>query len=436
MNVRQVLLLCFLTALCGGKPGLVRAQVNIYTGAAGGNGSINCHLTPPGSWKFFCKGECKGEDVLIKTDGVRADKGRYSVKYKMGDSGKGILTVTITHLGPSDSGRYRCGLGGSGAPASFADFDVRVSDALLDMSSGFKRTDIEGQNVTYPCFNAVNRSTMFFCKGECKKEEDILVETDRNEAQSSRYGIKYTQGSVFGLYVTISQVVKSDTAQYKCGYGRALSPDLEHTFSIIVLEAPTPSKPSQTLHPFTTSVPSASTPPPPPPSPPSPPSPTTATTTATTQCFSFSPESSASSSVAPDTTEQPAAAASTTSKPSRTLRPSPASTPSASTATSQSSSTSSGSSTAAGLFSDSTPEFEAVSHVPHPGYFLPLVVCVPVLCVLLAAAFLLFLKHRRPGKINSHNAEFPITYKKLGPFSRCEDSTYKTSREQTTSAHS
>lgn len=75
----------------------------------------------------------------------------------------------------------------------------------------------------------------FFCKDECKKEEDVLIETDGNRAQSGRYSLEYKEGSTFGLSVTITQVTKSDTGHYRCGYGRALSPDSHSRLQIIVI---------------------------------------------------------------------------------------------------------------------------------------------------------------------------------------------------------
>ncbi|XP_018531571.1 uncharacterized protein LOC108883154 isoform X1 [Lates calcarifer] len=305
MNLHHVLFFCFFSALCGGNSG-----INIYTGPEGGSGTINCHFTLPGNRKFFCKNECKGEDILVQTDDVRANRGRYSIEYKGESSGRGIVSMTIRNLTQSDSGtQYRCGLGGSLVPDSFWDFEVRVSDELLDKNSGLIQTDTERENVTYSCIDAVNRDRIFFCKGECKKEEDILIETDKNRAQSGRYSIEYKEGSTFGLYVTITQVVKSDSGQYRCGYGRALSPDSSRTFSVIVVDAPTTSKPTWTHRPSSTSVPSASTPPP----------------------IISSPGHSTPSSVLPETTNQPAAAASTTSKAKLTLQPFSTSVPSAST---------------------------------------------------------------------------------------------------------
>ena len=90
--------------------------------------------------------------------------------------------------------------------------------------------------MTRGCFNTVYGSRKFFCKDECKKEEDILVETEENRAQNGRYSIEYTQGSAFGLYVTITQLKKSDTGRYRCGYGRASSPDSSETFQIFVVD--------------------------------------------------------------------------------------------------------------------------------------------------------------------------------------------------------
>ncbi|XP_018559398.1 polymeric immunoglobulin receptor [Lates calcarifer] len=350
MNLHHVLFFCFFSALCGGNSG-----INIYTGPEGGSGTINCYLTLSGNRKFFCKNECKGEDVLIKTDDVRANRGRYSIEYKGESSGRGIVSVTIRNLTQSDSGRYRCGLGGSLVPESYTDFGVRVSDELLDKNSGFLRTDTEGENVTYPCIDAVNRDRIFFCKGECKKEEDILIETDKNRAQSGRYSIEYKEGSTFGLYVTITQVVKSDSGQYRCGYGRALSPDSSRTFSVIVVNV---------------------------------------------------------------------SAAQATSKPTWTHRPSSTSTSRTTQVTSSASPENTKTSTVSSL--------PALSSVPRPGYFLPLV--VPLVFVLLAVSLLVFYqcKRKRNFEENSEedadyvNMEVPDNnYEKWGPDSKCEDSVYQ-----------
>ncbi|XP_067449687.1 uncharacterized protein [Thunnus thynnus] len=229
-------LFIFPTALQDGNTGLVNA-ISVFAGAEGGSGSLSCHLTSSGSTKFFCKGECKEEDILIKTDDVTAQSGRYSIRYEDGSSGRRTVTVTFTQLTKSDSGQYRFGLGGSSVPDSYCDFDLIVTDAAtLGDNTRFSRIVTVGGNVTHGCLNTVYGSRRFFCKDECKKEEDILVETEENRAQNGRYNIEYREGSVFGLSVIITQLKKSDTGWYRYGYGRALSPDSSNTFSIFVVD--------------------------------------------------------------------------------------------------------------------------------------------------------------------------------------------------------
>ncbi|XP_044206446.1 uncharacterized protein LOC122981768 isoform X1 [Thunnus albacares] len=403
MNIHHVLFFCFLSALQDGNTGLVNA-INLFAGAEGGNGSIICSLTSSGSTKFFCKGKCKEEDILIKTDDVTAQSGRYSIRYEDGSSGRKIVTVTFTQLTKSDSGRYRCGLGGSSAPDAYTDFDITVIDAAtLGQNTRFIRTETEGGNITRGCSNTVYGSRKFFCKDECKKEEDILVETEENRAQNGRYSIEYREGSVFGLSVTITQLKKSDTGRYRCGYGRASSPDSSYTFSIFVVD-----------------VPSASTP--------------TTTQSLISSSGSFTPSSSF-----PETTEQ--FTAPTTSKPNRTLQPFPTSVPSASTpTTTQSLISSSGSFTPSSSFPETTEQFTAVSDVSRPHAFLPLAVCVPVIVVVLAVVLLLLykLKKRRNSGLNtrgtsdSRNMELCVTYENHSvsdencpPVSTYEDSVYQ-----------
>ncbi|XP_062283196.1 polymeric immunoglobulin receptor-like [Scomber scombrus] len=288
MNIHQVLFFCFLSALQDGDTGLSNA-VDLYAGAEGGSGSIQSYLTSSGNTKFFCKGECKEENILIKTDDVTAQSGRYSIEYKDGSSGRRIVYVTIKQLTKSDSGRYRCGLGGSLVPDSYYDFDLIVTDeATLGENTRFISAETEGGSITRGCNAAFYGSRKFFCKDECKKEEDILVETAENRAQSGRYSIKYTKGSAIGLYVTITQLKKSDSGRYMCGYGRPSTPDSSHWFLIIVVDDPTTEEPNWTLRPFPTSVPSASTP-------------------ATTQSLISSSGSFTPSSSFPETTEQFAA---------------------------------------------------------------------------------------------------------------------------------
>ncbi|XP_019204980.1 uncharacterized protein LOC109196134 isoform X2 [Oreochromis niloticus] len=78
-----------------------------------------------GGHKYFCRGECEGNNILLQTYDVRAQLGRYIIEYS-----SGVLYVSITQLTKSDSGRYRCYLSGS-----FRDFEVTVTDAAIPSAS-------------------------------------------------------------------------------------------------------------------------------------------------------------------------------------------------------------------------------------------------------------------------------------------------------------
>ncbi|XP_041668520.1 polymeric immunoglobulin receptor-like [Cheilinus undulatus] len=220
----------------------VTAKLSIFSGATGGNGTITCSFTEHDDKKFFCKDDCKGENILVETDGGIAANGRYSISYtevsKAGSSSElSKLAVTIRNLTKSDSARYRCGIGETNAPRKYSDFEVRVVDDPVHGNTWFARTHIEGENFTRGCSDPVPGGWKFLCRDNCSKTEDVLLETN-NAAQSSRFSLEYKENSVYGLYVTISNLTRSDTGWYRCGYGRALSSASFNTFPLIVIPDP------------------------------------------------------------------------------------------------------------------------------------------------------------------------------------------------------
>uniref|UniRef100_A0A3B5QCU9 Immunoglobulin V-set domain-containing protein n=1 Tax=Xiphophorus maculatus TaxID=8083 RepID=A0A3B5QCU9_XIPMA len=92
--------------------------------AAGENFSFLCLHHLPETWKIFCRDDCEGENVLIKTQADSAQRGRFSSEYRSSQ----ILVVSISPLTKSDSGTYRCGTGASVSAASFTEFELRVTD--------------------------------------------------------------------------------------------------------------------------------------------------------------------------------------------------------------------------------------------------------------------------------------------------------------------
>ncbi|CAK6980118.1 uncharacterized protein LOC128357838 [Scomber scombrus] len=128
MNIHQVLFFCFLS----GAPLGVNTQSN-HTVTEGESVTVGCSGTVYGSRKFFCKDECKEvEDILVETEGNRAQSGRYSIKYTKGSAIE--LDVTITRLKKSDTGRYKCGYGSPSSPDSSYSFPIIVVDAVSGVS--------------------------------------------------------------------------------------------------------------------------------------------------------------------------------------------------------------------------------------------------------------------------------------------------------------
>lgn len=124
----------FSGALCDGETCAPR----YVQGAEGGSIRVACSIQfVEIGRKFFCKGECEGEDVLVQTIGFQAQNGRYSLRY----AAKSLLYVSITQLMKSDAGRYRCGVRRAPLPDSYKEFEVIVTDGefLLKVVEMFVR---------------------------------------------------------------------------------------------------------------------------------------------------------------------------------------------------------------------------------------------------------------------------------------------------------
>ncbi|KAF3860905.1 hypothetical protein F7725_001160 [Dissostichus mawsoni] len=109
------------------------------------------------------------------------------------------------------------------------DGNTGLVSAQLTVYSG-----TEGENVRVKCSFTWNRIRKFFCKETCR-QEDILIETTNATAQSGRYRIDYKDG---GFFVTISQLIKSDSGRYRCGAG------IFKNIEIIVVDAKLDGDPS------------------------------------------------------------------------------------------------------------------------------------------------------------------------------------------------
>ncbi|XP_056239942.1 uncharacterized protein LOC130174272 [Seriola aureovittata] len=103
----------------------------------GGSVTVQCSFTSTGTWKFFCKNQCRTRNnILIETDAATLQSGRYSIRYLTGsEGGGGFLFVTITQLTTSDSGQYSCAQDRTSSSSSHRNFEIFVSDASVPSTS-------------------------------------------------------------------------------------------------------------------------------------------------------------------------------------------------------------------------------------------------------------------------------------------------------------
>ncbi|XP_043979451.1 uncharacterized protein LOC122834771 isoform X2 [Gambusia affinis] len=216
MNIHRRLFCCFFLSLQDRISSSANAPNNIY-GAAGEEVRVQCTASLVDNWKFFCKENCEGENILIKTRQSTDQRGRYRTEnVKQTSINAFLLHVSISELTRSDEGWYRCGSGDSSSSGSYQDFRLVVVDDLLD---GNKVPDLlteAGSSVTVACSFKHSGGKRLFCRGECGNEE-VLVQTDGVRADRGRYSIEYEeQKSGAFLLVTITQLVQSDSGRYRC----------------------------------------------------------------------------------------------------------------------------------------------------------------------------------------------------------------------------
>ncbi|XP_035998967.1 polymeric immunoglobulin receptor isoform X2 [Fundulus heteroclitus] len=107
---------------------------------AGSSLTVACFFKYTGKKRLFSRGGPGDEEVLVRTDGERGERGRYSLEYDRRPSG-GVLLVTITQLTQSDSGRYRCTMDRTFLPDLHRDFSISVTNAADPSTSTPTTTD-------------------------------------------------------------------------------------------------------------------------------------------------------------------------------------------------------------------------------------------------------------------------------------------------------
>ncbi|XP_035016073.2 uncharacterized protein LOC118111522 isoform X2 [Hippoglossus stenolepis] len=126
MNAHLIFIFFFLTSLL--QDGLTDS---VYTGPEGGTITVSCLFRLSAEKKLFCRKSCGDGNVLIETDSVRAQSGRYSIEYEEGVflTSPTFVNVTIKQLRKSDSGNYTCGLKRTVRIDSTKRVEIIVTDA-------------------------------------------------------------------------------------------------------------------------------------------------------------------------------------------------------------------------------------------------------------------------------------------------------------------
>ncbi|XP_008285854.1 uncharacterized protein LOC103361529 isoform X2 [Stegastes partitus] len=110
--------------MCAG--GVISAEPRVHSSTEGGNVTVRCSLNAARrDRKFFYRTD--QEETLVEAFGGRAASSRFSIQH---DGGR-TFSLTITGLKMSDSGRYRCGVGGPNAYNTCLEFEIQVSGPFI-----------------------------------------------------------------------------------------------------------------------------------------------------------------------------------------------------------------------------------------------------------------------------------------------------------------
>ncbi|XP_068194101.1 uncharacterized protein [Antennarius striatus] len=171
---------------------------------------------PSGVRKYFCKGNCGEDEMIIETYGNRAKSDRYTVEYDTTDR---MVLLTIKGLIRADEGLYRVGVSDSSSHGSYQTFQLIVRD-LCDEDVVFGQPRIynatQGGKVTISCsLFSFPQDRRFLCRDGCNK---FLMGTNDPREILDRYEIKHQSDGFFN--VTITSLREADSGWYRCGVAR------------------------------------------------------------------------------------------------------------------------------------------------------------------------------------------------------------------------
>ncbi|XP_029975094.1 uncharacterized protein LOC115408455 [Salarias fasciatus] len=209
------------------------ARTSFY-GAVGSNVTAVCKFSRPGSWRIFCRTSCSGGNILIETQRDRARSGRYSLGYER--TGllfqESVLSVGVSGLSRSDSGRYVCGLTSGGA-YRLTEFHILAVDAVLEVNSQQKVFVEAGRSLTVACSFQTSGNPKYLSWKPFSREQ-VLVQTELSRTQEGRFSLTHEEHTGNGevVCVSIEQLAPPDSGWYRCGMKRQFI-----DFQVVVTDA-------------------------------------------------------------------------------------------------------------------------------------------------------------------------------------------------------
>ncbi|KAM9751514.1 polymeric immunoglobulin receptor-like isoform 2-T2 [Menidia menidia] len=114
--------------LCGAPP----PEVLVCSEAEGGAIRVTCSFPSADLFSlFFCRGQCRKEDVLVEAGGPSAQRGRFGIQYES----RGVFHVTVSNLTASDADLYRCGVDITSAPNPCSAVEIRVTEETPELNT-------------------------------------------------------------------------------------------------------------------------------------------------------------------------------------------------------------------------------------------------------------------------------------------------------------
>ncbi|KAM9752584.1 polymeric immunoglobulin receptor-like [Menidia menidia] len=107
-------------------------EVLVCSEAEGGAIRVTCSFPSADLFSlFFCRGQCRKEDVLVEAGGPSAQKGRFGIQYES----RGVFHVTVSNLTASDADLYRCGVDITSAPNPCSAVEIRVTEETPELNT-------------------------------------------------------------------------------------------------------------------------------------------------------------------------------------------------------------------------------------------------------------------------------------------------------------